>query len=43
MSKIYDLANRQGYDYATSWADKDKEREEPKSWFEVGLEHQRVQ
>lgn len=24
MSKIYDLANRQGYDYATSWADKDK-------------------
>lgn len=24
MSKIYDLAKRQGYDYATSWADKDK-------------------
>lgn len=24
MSKIYDLANRQGYDYAASWADKDK-------------------
>lgn len=24
MSKIYDLAHRQGYDYTTSWADKDK-------------------